>query len=118
MVLRVVAATLPVALPLRWPCSGPAHPPPPSCCCCCPPPPHRTPLTPPGRELCDLVKEVQPAARRPQARLSFAFVYPDRRGRNVMRQVGGWGGGGGCCCCLGGCCCCCSWVPPGWFLVD
>lgn len=42
---------------------------------------------PPCRELSDLVKEVQPAARRPQARLSFAFVYPDRRGRNVMRQV-------------------------------
>lgn len=40
------------------------------------------------RELSDLVKEVQPAARRPMARLSFAFVYPDRRGRNVMRQVG------------------------------
>ncbi|EFN53580.1 hypothetical protein CHLNCDRAFT_136773 [Chlorella variabilis] len=40
------------------------------------------------RELCDLVKEVQPAARRPMARLSFAFVYPDRRGKNVMRQVG------------------------------
>lgn len=40
------------------------------------------------RELTDLVKEVQPAARRPMARLSFAFVYPDRRGRNVMRQVG------------------------------
>eukprot|EP00887_Chlorella_sp_A99_P006996 scaffold2.g6996.t1 len=40
------------------------------------------------RELCDLVKEVHPAARRPHAWLSFAFVYPDRRGRNVMRQVG------------------------------
>ncbi|GAB4813144.1 hypothetical protein N2152v2_000190 [Parachlorella kessleri] len=40
------------------------------------------------RELCDLVKEVQPAARRPSARLSFSFVYPDRRGRNVMRNVG------------------------------
>lgn len=40
------------------------------------------------RELCDLVKEVHPAARRPNAWLSFAFVYPDRTGRNVMRQVG------------------------------
>lgn len=39
------------------------------------------------RELTDLVKEVQPAARRPSARLSFAFIYPDRRGRNVMRNV-------------------------------
>jgi len=34
------------------------------------------------------VKEVQPAARRPMARISFAFIYPDRRGKNVMRQVG------------------------------
>lgn len=40
------------------------------------------------RELTDLVKEVQPSARRPNARLNFAFVYPDRRGRNVMRPVG------------------------------
>ncbi|KAJ7549762.1 hypothetical protein O6H91_07G067500 [Diphasiastrum complanatum] len=40
------------------------------------------------RELTDLVKEVAPAARRRDARLSFAFVYPDRRGRNVMRSVG------------------------------
>ncbi|KAK9804922.1 hypothetical protein WJX72_012184 [[Myrmecia] bisecta] len=39
-------------------------------------------------ELTDLVKEVMPAARRPNARLDFAFVYPDRKGRNVMRQVG------------------------------
>eukprot|EP00898_Chlorokybus_atmophyticus_P001037 jgi/Chlat1/1934/Chrsp153S02242 len=40
------------------------------------------------RELTDLVKEVEPSARRRDARLSFAFVYPDRRGRNVIRQVG------------------------------
>lgn len=40
------------------------------------------------RELTDLVKEVAPAARRREARLSFAFVYPDRRGRNVIRMVG------------------------------
>ncbi len=40
------------------------------------------------RELGELVKEVQPRARTPSARLSFAFVYPDRRGLNVMRQVG------------------------------
>ncbi|KAJ7549763.1 hypothetical protein O6H91_07G067500 [Diphasiastrum complanatum] len=39
------------------------------------------------RELTDLVKEVAPAARRRDARLSFAFVYPDRRGRNVMRSA-------------------------------
>ena len=84
----------------------------------------KPPTHPPAgcRELCDLIKEVQPAARRPQARLrcggaigsrcsacsrrdspcpplapapppplaphSFALVYPDRRGRHVMRQVG------------------------------
>eukprot|EP00899_Mesostigma_viride_P009985 jgi/Mesvir1/18989/Mv18950-RA.1 len=40
------------------------------------------------RELTDLVKEVMPDARHRDARLSFAFVYPDRRGRNVIRQVG------------------------------
>ncbi len=39
------------------------------------------------RELTDLVKEVQPAARRSTARLEFALVYPDKRGRNVMRVV-------------------------------
>ncbi|GAQ83399.1 histone deacetylase complex subunit SAP18 [Klebsormidium nitens] len=40
------------------------------------------------RELTDLVKEVVPSARRRDARLSFAFVYPDRRGKNVLREVG------------------------------
>ncbi|KAG6547897.1 hypothetical protein Mapa_010717 [Marchantia paleacea] len=40
------------------------------------------------RELTELVKEVSPSARRRDARLSFAFVYPDRRGRNVIRNVG------------------------------
>jgi histone deacetylase complex subunit SAP18 len=39
------------------------------------------------RELSDLIKEVKPAARMRSSRLSFAFVYPDKRGRNVMRQV-------------------------------
>ena len=39
------------------------------------------------RELYLLVKEVHPQARRPTARLDFAFVYPDRKGRNVMRQA-------------------------------
>lgn len=33
------------------------------------------------------VKEVAPAALKRDARLSFAFVYPDRRGRNVIRNV-------------------------------
>lgn len=40
------------------------------------------------RELCELVKEVRPEARKPTAKLSFAFVYPDRVGRNVLRPVG------------------------------
>ena len=33
------------------------------------------------------VKEVAPATRRRDAKLSFAFVYPDRRGHNVVREV-------------------------------
>ncbi|XP_062155972.1 histone deacetylase complex subunit SAP18 [Alnus glutinosa] len=40
------------------------------------------------RELTDLVKEVAPAARRKNARLSFAFVYPDKNGRFKVREVG------------------------------
>ncbi|XWS38443.1 hypothetical protein CRYUN_Cryun19dG0132100 [Craigia yunnanensis] len=40
------------------------------------------------RELTDLVKEVAPEARRRNAKLSFAFVYPDKRGRFGLRQVG------------------------------
>ncbi|CAN8284491.1 unnamed protein product [Cochlearia groenlandica] len=40
------------------------------------------------RELTDLVKEVSVAARRRNARLSFAFVYPDKNGRSVVREVG------------------------------
>lgn len=40
------------------------------------------------RELADLVKEIQPDAKQKNARLAFALVYPDRRGKNVMRQVG------------------------------
>ncbi|MEW5305799.1 MAG: hypothetical protein WDW36_008317 [Sanguina aurantia] len=42
----------------------------------------------PLRELSDMIKEVQPAARNRASCLSFAFVYPDKRGHNVMRQVG------------------------------
>lgn len=33
------------------------------------------------------VKEVAPEARRRNAKLSFAFVYPDKRGRFVLKQV-------------------------------
>ncbi|KAI5647323.1 hypothetical protein M9H77_33328 [Catharanthus roseus] len=40
------------------------------------------------RELTDLVKEVAPEARRRDAMLSFAFVYPDKFGRFVVREVG------------------------------
>ncbi|CAD6252102.1 unnamed protein product [Miscanthus lutarioriparius] len=40
------------------------------------------------RELTDLVKEVALPARKRNARLSFAFVYPDKNGRFVVRQVG------------------------------
>lgn len=40
------------------------------------------------RELTDLVKSAQPAARRQNVRLEFAFVYPDAKGRNTMRPVG------------------------------
>lgn len=39
------------------------------------------------RELTDLVKEVQTAARNPRARLQFALVYPDRQGQNVLKPV-------------------------------
>lgn len=34
------------------------------------------------------VKEVSTAARKRDAKLSFAFVYPDKRGRFVVREVG------------------------------
>jgi len=40
------------------------------------------------RELTELVKEVQPAARRREARLQFALVYPDRQGRLTRRPLG------------------------------
>ncbi|CAN1308338.1 Histone deacetylase complex subunit SAP18 [Linum perenne] len=39
------------------------------------------------RELTDLVKEVAPAARKRDAVLSFAFAYPDKNGRFVVREV-------------------------------
>ncbi|KAL9231059.1 hypothetical protein vseg_006327 [Gypsophila vaccaria] len=40
------------------------------------------------RELTDLVKEISPAARRRDARLSFATVYPDRNGRLQVKKMG------------------------------
>nr|GMD34771.1 histone deacetylase complex subunit SAP18-like [Ipomoea batatas] len=39
------------------------------------------------RELTDLVKEVAPEARKRDAMLSFAFVYPDKNGKFVVREV-------------------------------
>lgn len=33
------------------------------------------------------VKEIAPEARRRNAKLSFAFVYPDKGGRFVLKQV-------------------------------
>ncbi|KAG5070882.1 hypothetical protein JHK86_006093 [Glycine max] len=39
------------------------------------------------RELTDLVKEVAPAARRRNAKLSFAFVFPDKNGRFKVQEV-------------------------------
>eukprot|EP00742_Colponemidia_sp_Colp-10_P003187 GILJ01003396.1.p1 GENE.GILJ01003396.1~~GILJ01003396.1.p1 ORF type:complete len:141 (+),score=11.33 GILJ01003396.1:53-475(+) len=40
------------------------------------------------REITDLIQAVNPDAKRRDRELSFAFVYPDRRGRNVLRPVG------------------------------
>ncbi|KAK9273763.1 hypothetical protein L1049_018573 [Liquidambar formosana] len=40
------------------------------------------------RELTDLVKEVAPEANRRDTKLSFAFVYPDKRGHFVVKEVG------------------------------
>ncbi|KAJ0582320.1 putative Sin3 associated polypeptide p18 [Helianthus annuus] len=40
------------------------------------------------RELTDLVKEVAPEARRRDALLSFAFVYPTKTGHFTVKEVG------------------------------
>ncbi|KAK1376898.1 Histone deacetylase complex subunit SAP18 [Heracleum sosnowskyi] len=40
------------------------------------------------RELTDLVKEVAPEANKKDATLSFAFVYPCKTGRLLVRKVG------------------------------
>ncbi|GAB4861858.1 hypothetical protein Ancab_037114 [Ancistrocladus abbreviatus] len=40
------------------------------------------------RELTDLVKEVTPEARRKDARLSFAVVYPNSKGQFTIKPVG------------------------------
>ncbi|KAH3732498.1 histone deacetylase complex subunit SAP18 [Pelomyxa schiedti] len=44
------------------------------------------------RELTELIKEVREVARRREAKIGFAFVYPDKMGRNVIKEVGStWG---------------------------
>ena len=40
------------------------------------------------RELSDLLKEVSPSARERNSQLSFAIVYPDKRGTLVLKEVG------------------------------
>ncbi len=40
------------------------------------------------RELTDLIKEVNPAARNRNGRISFALVYPDKRGNYVSKNIG------------------------------
>eukprot|EP01097_Dermamoeba_algensis_P003178 TRINITY_DN2276_c0_g1_i1.p1 TRINITY_DN2276_c0_g1~~TRINITY_DN2276_c0_g1_i1.p1 ORF type:complete len:217 (-),score=60.43 TRINITY_DN2276_c0_g1_i1:249-899(-) len=40
------------------------------------------------RELTDLVKEVNPEANRKNVLLKFAFVYPDKRGKPFVKEVG------------------------------
>ena len=40
------------------------------------------------RELTDLVKRAVPDARKPRCRLSFAVVYPDKKGATAMKEVG------------------------------
>ena len=40
------------------------------------------------REITELLRDVGPDARQSRTRLSFAFVYPDRKGKNIMKQVG------------------------------
>jgi len=40
------------------------------------------------KELTELIQGVRKYAGRPGTELSFAFVYPDRSGKNVIRPVG------------------------------
>ena len=39
------------------------------------------------RELAGLIQSVRPEARSPDRDISFAFVYPDRTGTNVVKHV-------------------------------
>eukprot|EP00930_Biecheleria_cincta_P054145 TRINITY_DN4007_c0_g1_i1.p1 TRINITY_DN4007_c0_g1~~TRINITY_DN4007_c0_g1_i1.p1 ORF type:complete len:218 (+),score=43.71 TRINITY_DN4007_c0_g1_i1:89-742(+) len=40
------------------------------------------------RELVDLIKDVAPEARAPNAKLSFNLIYPDKTGKNVSTTLG------------------------------
>jgi len=40
------------------------------------------------RELHDLLKQVEPIAKERSSRLSFAIVYPDKRGVLTLKEVG------------------------------
>uniref|UniRef100_A0A7S2JYY5 RanBP2-type domain-containing protein n=1 Tax=Zooxanthella nutricula TaxID=1333877 RepID=A0A7S2JYY5_9DINO len=40
------------------------------------------------RELADLIKDVAPEARLPNAKLHFRLVYPDKAGKSVMTELG------------------------------
>jgi len=40
------------------------------------------------QELTDLIKGINKQARSPTAKLSFAFVYPDQSGKNVVKPIG------------------------------
>ena len=39
------------------------------------------------RELAGLIQQVNPESRSPSRELSFAFVYPDKSGTNVIKHV-------------------------------
>jgi len=40
------------------------------------------------REITTLIKGVHESARRRDARVHYAFIYPDTRGRMIARRVG------------------------------
>jgi len=40
------------------------------------------------REITDLLKETQPVAREWGSRLNYSLVYPDKRGKNVLKEIG------------------------------
>ncbi len=40
------------------------------------------------KELSDLVRQVTPSAKARNARIAFLLVYPDKRGRQLIREIG------------------------------